>query len=57
MFKDVAGQEEAKESMQEIVSFLKTLDKYKEAGAVALVAALLVALQVLVRPSLLRQGW
>ena len=32
-FKDVAGQEEAKESMQEIVSFLKTPDKYKEIGA------------------------
>ena len=32
-FKDVAGQEEAKESMQEIVGFLKTPDKYTEIGA------------------------
>ena len=41
-FKDVAGQEEAKESMQEIVSFLKTHDKYKEIGARCPRGALLV---------------
>lgn len=41
-FKDVAGQEEAKESMQEIVSFLKTPDKYKEIGARCPRGALLV---------------
>ena len=32
-FKDVAGQDEAKESLQEIVSFLKNPDKYTEIGA------------------------
>ena len=41
-FKDVAGQEEAKESMREIVSFLKTPDKYKEIGARCPRGALLV---------------
>ena len=41
-FKDVACQEEAKESMQEIVSFLKTPDKYKEIGARCPRGALLV---------------
>ena len=41
-FKDVAGQEEAKESMQEIVSFLKSPDKYKEIGARCPRGALLV---------------
>ena len=41
-FKDGAGQEEAKESMQEIVSFLKTPDKYKEIGARCPRGALLV---------------
>ena len=41
-FKDVAGQEEAKESMHEIVSFLKTPDKYKEIGARCPRGALLV---------------
>ncbi len=41
-FKDVAGQEEAKGSMQEIVSFLKTPDKYKEIGARCPRGALLV---------------
>lgn len=41
-FKDVAGQEEAKESMEEIVSFLKTPDKYKEIGARCPRGALLV---------------
>ncbi len=41
-FKDVAGQEEAKESMQEIVSFLKTPDKYREIGARCPRGALLV---------------
>ena len=41
-FKDVAGQEEAKESMQEIVSFLKTPEKYKEIGARCPRGALLV---------------
>ena len=41
-FKDVAGPEEAKESMHEIVSFLKTPDKYKEIGARCPRGALLV---------------
>ncbi len=41
-FKDVAGQEEAKESMQEIVGFLKTPDKYTEIGARSPRGALLV---------------
>ncbi|MBF0911975.1 MAG: ATP-dependent metallopeptidase FtsH/Yme1/Tma family protein [Atopobiaceae bacterium] len=41
-FKDVAGQEEAKESMQEIVSFLKSPQKYEEIGARCPRGALLV---------------
>ena len=41
-FKDVAGQDEAKESLQEIVSFLKKPDKYNEIGARCPRGALLV---------------
>ena len=41
-FKDVAGQEEAKESLQEMVDFLKNPDKYKEIGAKIPKGALLV---------------
>ena len=41
-FKDVAGQDEAKESLQEIVSFLKNPDKYTEIGARCPRGALLV---------------
>ena len=41
-FKDVAGQDEAKESLQEIVSFLKKPEKYTEIGARCPRGALLV---------------
>ena len=41
-FKDVAGQDEAKESLEEIVSFLKKPDKYNEIGARCPRGALLV---------------
>ena len=41
-FKDVAGQDEAKEALQEIVSFLKKPDKYNEIGARCPRGALLV---------------
>ena len=41
-FKDVAGQDEAKESLEEIVSFLKKPDKYTEIGARCPRGALLV---------------
>ena len=41
-FKDVAGQDEAKESLQEIVSFLKNPEKYNEIGARCPRGALLV---------------
>ena len=41
-FKDVAGQEEAKENLQEIVDFLNTPAKYKEIGAKMPKGALLV---------------
>lgn len=41
-FKDVAGQEEAKENLQEIVDFLNNPDKYKEIGAKMPKGALLV---------------
>ena len=41
-FKDVAGQDEAKESLQEIVSFLKSPEKYNEIGARCPRGALLV---------------
>ena len=41
-FKDVAGQDEAKESLEEIVSFLKSPDKYTEIGARCPRGALLV---------------
>ncbi len=41
-FKDVAGQDEAKESLQEIVHFLKNPDKYNEIGAKCPRGALLV---------------
>ena len=41
-FKDVAGQDEAKESLEEIVSFLKNPDKYTEIGARCPRGALLV---------------
>ena len=41
-FKNVAGQDEAKESLQEIVSFLKHPDKYTEIGARCPRGALLV---------------
>ncbi len=41
-FKDVAGQDEAKESLQEIVSFLKKPEKYNEIGARCPRGALLV---------------
>ncbi|MGI6229676.1 MAG: ATP-dependent zinc metalloprotease FtsH [Tractidigestivibacter sp.] len=41
-FKDVAGQDEAKESLQEIVSFLKHPEKYTEIGARCPRGALLV---------------
>ena len=41
-FKDVAGQDEAKESLQEIVSFLKNPEKYTEIGARCPRGALLV---------------
>ena len=32
-FKDVAGEEEAKESLTELVDFLKNPDKYQKIGA------------------------
>ena len=41
-FKDVAGQEEAKENLQEIVDFLNNPAKYKEIGAKMPKGALLV---------------
>ena len=41
-FADVAGQDDAKESLQEIVSFLKNPDKYTEIGARCPRGALLV---------------
>ena len=41
-FKDVAGQEEAKQNLQEIVDFLNNPDKYKEIGAKMPKGALLV---------------
>ena len=41
-FKDVAGQDEAKESLQEIVGFLQNPDKYNEIGARCPRGALLV---------------
>ena len=41
-FKDVAGQDEAKESLEEIVSFLKSPEKYNEIGARCPRGALLV---------------
>jgi len=41
-FKDVAGQEEAKENLQEIVDFLNNPTKYKEIGAKMPKGALLV---------------
>lgn len=41
-FKDVAGQEEAKESLQEIVDFLKKPEKYSHIGAKLPKGALLV---------------
>ena len=41
-FKDVAGQEEAKENLQEIVDFLNNPAKYKESGAKMPKGALLV---------------
>lgn len=41
-FKDVAGQEEAKENLQEIVAFLNNPAKYKEIGAKMPKGALLV---------------
>ncbi len=41
-FKDVAGQDEAKESLEEIVSFLKKPDKYNAIGARCPRGALLV---------------
>ena len=41
-FRDVAGQDEAKESLEEIVSFLKNPDKYTEIGARCPRGALLV---------------
>ena len=41
-FNDVAGQEEAKENLQEIVDFLNNPDKYKEIGAKMPKGALLV---------------
>ncbi len=41
-FKDVAGQDEAKEALQEIVAFLGDKNKYEEIGAVVPKGALLV---------------
>ncbi len=41
-FKDVAGQDEAKESLQEVVDFLHNPNKYKEIGAKLPKGALLV---------------
>ena len=41
-FRDVAGQDEAKESLEEIVSFLKNPEKYNEIGARCPRGALLV---------------
>jgi cell division protease FtsH len=41
-FKDVAGQDEAKESLEEIVGFLKSPEKYNEIGARCPRGALLV---------------
>ena len=41
-FKDVAGQDEAKESLQEMVDFLHNPDKYKDIGAKLPKGALLV---------------
>lgn len=41
-FKDVAGQEEAKESLQEIIDFLHNPEKYKKIGAKQPKGALLV---------------
>ena len=41
-FSDVAGEEEAKESLQEVVDYLHNPDKYKEIGAAMLKGILLV---------------
>ena len=41
-FRDVAGQEEAKESLQEMVDFLKDPEKYSKIGAQMPKGALLV---------------
>ena len=41
-FEDVAGQDEAKESLEEIVDFIKNQDKYKKIGAKLPKGALLV---------------
>lgn len=42
LFKDVAGQEEAKESLQEVVDFLHNPGKYTQIGAKLPKGALLV---------------
>ena len=54
-FKDVAGQDEAKESLQEVVDFLHNPGKYTAIGAKLPKGALLVGLRELVRHYLPRQ--
>ena len=48
-FKDVAGQDEAKESLQEVVDFLHNPGKYTSVGAKLPKGALLVGLREQVR--------
>ena len=54
-FKDVAGQDEAKESLQEVVDFLHNPGKYTSVGAKLPKGALLVGLRELVRRFLPRR--
>ena len=49
-FRDVAGQDEAKESLQEIIDILHNPQKYTEIGAKLPKGALLVALRAPARP-------
>ena len=55
-FKDVAGRDEAKESLTEIVDFLHNPGKYTKIGAKLPKGALLWALPELVRPCLPKGG-